>query len=299
MGPTASGKTDLAINLSKTYPFDIISCDSAMVYKGMDIGTAKPSKAELSQAPHRLIDLCDPAQNYSAGQFCQDAMREINSIFANNRIPLLVGGTMLYFNLLQKGFSEFPAADLIIRDEINLEAETVGWAVMHKRLAKIDPEAAKVIHYNDTQRISRALELYRSSGQTMTELQSQQQWNDLPFEIINIILTPSDRSIVHQRIEQRFDKMLEQGLIDEVNALFQRDDLNQSTASMRMVNYRQVWCYLNNEYDKNEMRDRAIFATRQFAKRQYTWLRRWPRAKIFYSDKADVNDDVCSYLRNK
>lgn len=288
MGPTASGKTDLAVRLVQQYPVDIISVDSAMVYHGMDIGSAKPSAEELAVAPHHLINICDPAENYSAGQFCQDALELIDKIHQAGRTPLLVGGTMMYFNLLQRGFNEFPQSDKLVRDKVSAEAKNLGWQKLHQRLAEIDPQTASKIHPNDQQRIQRALEVFYSTGNTMTELQQKQQWQKFPFDFTNIIIAPKDRATIHARIEQRLDKMLAQGLVAEVEALFNRGDLNADMTSIRMVGYRQVWAYLVGEYDLTEMRLRAIYATRQFAKRQYTWLRQWESASRFDSDAADL-----------
>ncbi|OGT48868.1 MAG: tRNA (adenosine(37)-N6)-dimethylallyltransferase MiaA [Gammaproteobacteria bacterium RIFCSPHIGHO2_12_FULL_41_15] len=298
MGPTASGKTDLAIRLVQDFSCDIISVDSAMVYRGMDIGTAKPSRAELARAPHRLIDICDPAENYSAGQFCQEALTEIQTILSQGRTPLLVGGTMLYFNLLQRGFSEFPGANALIREQINQEAETHGWPLLHAMLVKVDPVAAAHIHPNDGQRIQRALELYRATGKTLSQWQQEQQWHEHPFDILNIIVAPSERALVHARIEERFDRMLKQGLVAEVEQLFQRGDLNAMMPSIRMVGYRQVWSYLSGEYDLAEMRLRAIYATRQFAKRQFTWLRQWHDAEKIDSIDPDSYKKISNIISN-
>lgn len=291
LGITASGKTDLAINLAQRFPVDIISVDSAMVYRGMDIGTAKPSKEQQAVAPHRLIDICDPAENYSAGQFCLDAHREINAIIAAGRVPLLVGGTMLYFNLLQKGFHQFPGADAMVRESIDREAEKMGWAAMHEKLEKYDPDSAKSIHPNDSQRIQRALEVLYATGNTLTRTQQQQKWITPHFEIINIIIAPKDRSLIHQRIEKRFDAMLENGLLKEAEMLYQRGDLNQNMPSMRMVGYRQLWRYFAGDSSIEEARERAIIATRQFAKRQYTWLNQWPD-EVRYDSPADSLPDL-------
>ncbi len=297
MGPTASGKTGLAIKLHEKLPCDIISVDSAMVYKEMDIGTATPTKEELQRAPHRLINLCDPAENYSAGQFCEDALREIKDIHAQERIPLLVGGTMLYFNLLQRGFLKFPGADAQIREVVQQKANEKGWEYLHEELKNIDPESAKRIHPNDPQRISRALELFYSTGKTMTQLQNEQEWQELPFNIINMIIAPTDRKIVHQRIEKRFDLMLEAGFEDEVKSLYQRDDLNTALPSIRMVGYRQMWSYLDGEYDFVTMRERSIIATRQLAKRQFTWLKRWPDAFKIETGDPDLLAKTIRHLK--
>ena len=287
MGPTASGKTDLAIALRQHLPVDIISVDSALVYKGMDIGTAKPSSAELSAAPHRLIDICDPLESYSVANFCEDAEREIGNIVAAGRIPLLVGGTMMYFKSLLEGLADMPAADEGIRSAILAEAEAVGWPVLHQQLKSVDPEYAEQLHPNHSQRIARALEVYRISGKTMTELRSEQvanNWN-IPlserFHLLQLALLPDDRTVLHQRIEKRFLKMLELGFMDEVKALRGRGDLHLDLPSMRAVGYRQVWQYLDgldglgpqDSYDT--LVDKGLAATRQLAKRQITWLRRW------------------------
>lgn len=298
MGPTASGKTEIAIRLACDFPCDIISVDSAMVYRGMDIGTAKPTREALVRAPHRLIDLCDPSENYSAGQFCHDALSEINSILAQGRIPLLVGGTMLYFNLLQRGFSEFPGASPMIREHINIEAKEKGWPALHDLLMKIDPNAATQIHKNDSQRIQRALELYHATGKTLSDWQKEQVWHQHPFEILNIIIAPTDRALIHERIENRFDRMLEQGLIAEVERLFQRGDLNTEMPSIRMVGYRQVWSYLLGDYCRKEMRLRAIYATRQFSKRQFTWLRQWNKAIRLDSLRPDLYEIISTILNS-
>jgi len=295
LGPTATGKTKLAIALSQRLPAEIISVDSAMVYRGMDIGTAKPTKQELKIAPHRLIDICDPSDYYSAGQFCQDATREIEAIIAEDKVPILVGGTMLYFSLLQKGLSDLPDQNPQIRTEITRRAEAEGWDTLHKELEHIDPIAAKKIHPNDPQRIQRALELYYSTGETRTELQSKQKWNKLPYRFINIILVPKARSVLHQRIEQRFDKMLDLGFIDEVKRLYQRKDLSESLPSIRSVGYRQVWKYLKGEYDFETMRYKGIVATRQFAKRQHTWLKQF-YGEHFVAENPNLLQDVLSYL---
>ncbi len=296
-GPTASGKTDLAIELVQEFPLDIISVDSAMVYRGMDIGTAKPDAEQLALAPHRLIDLYDPAESYSAGQFCLDAHREIEAIFAEGRVPLLVGGTLLYFHLLQKGFNHFPESSLEIREKVDKQAQKKGWAAMQHELEEIDPAMAKKIHRNDRQRIQRALEIFYTTGETMTALQQRQGWCSLPFEVINLVVALEDRQQVHQRIEQRFDQMLKYGLLAEAEGLYQRDDWSESLPAMRMVGYRQLWPYFAGDYDFSTMRERAIVATRQFAKRQYTWLNQWPDGKRFNNPKFDkIKSHVQSLL---
>lgn len=273
MGPTGTGKTDLAVALRKHFPVEIISVDSALVYKGMDIGSAKPDAATLAQAPHRLIDFLDPAQPYSAAEFRTDALREMADITAAGRIPLLVGGTMLYFRALEYGLSALPEANPTIRARLEAEAATHGWQALHERLASIDPVAAQRIHPNDPQRLQRALEVFELTGKSLTELQ-QAAWHDpCPYALFKIALIPENRAWLHARLEQRFDQMLTQGVVDEVRQLLARGDLNTHLPAIRSVGYRQIWDYLINEIDYNQMRDRAIVATRQLAKRQMTWLR--------------------------
>lgn len=273
MGPTASGKTDLAIFLSENFPVDIISVDSALVYRGLDIGSAKPSAEELAKAPHRLIDVVDPAEAYSAARFRKDALKEMAAIIEAGRIPLLVGGTMLYFRALLQGLSELPASDEVTRKKIKQLANEIGWEKMHQRLAEVDPEAAKRIHPNDPQRISRALEVYEMTGKAMSQLQKEQKAEPLPYQVLKLALIPSDRAVLHQRIEKRFGLMLEQGLIDEVKTLRERGDLHEDLPAIRAVGYRQVWDYLESRIDYTEMQERGVIATRQLAKRQLTWLR--------------------------
>lgn len=273
MGPTGTGKTDLAVELRKHFPVEIISVDSALVYKGMDIGSAKPDTDTLTQAPHRLIDFLDPAQPYSAADFRADALREMAEISASGRIPLLVGGTMLYFRALEYGLSELPQADPKIRAKLEAEAAEYGWQALHDRLQAIDPIAANRIHPNDPQRLQRALEVYELSGKSLTELQ-QAAWHDAcPYQLLKIALIPDDRSWLHQRLALRFDQMLQQGLVEEVKKLYAREELSEHLPAIRAVGYRQVWEYLNGKLDYTQMRDRAIVATRQLAKRQMTWLR--------------------------
>ncbi|MFD0965593.1 tRNA (adenosine(37)-N6)-dimethylallyltransferase MiaA [Seminibacterium arietis] len=274
MGPTASGKTDLAIKLCQTLPLEIISVDSALIYKGMDIGTAKPSAEELALAPHRLIDIKDPAETYSAAEFRHDALQEMTKITAQGKIPLLVGGTMLYYKALLEGLSPLPSADENIRREIEQEAKKYGWHALHQKLAEIDPISAQRINPNDSQRINRALEVFYISGQSLTSLMNQ-KGNKLPYKILQFAIAPQERAILHQRIEQRFNKMLALGFQQEVETLFQRSDLHLNLPSIRCVGYRQMWEFLQGDYDYNEMVFRGICATRQLAKRQITWLRGW------------------------
>lgn len=274
MGPTASGKTDLAIQLRQQLPVEVISVDSALIYRGMDIGTAKPSKAELALAPHRLIDICDPAESYSAANFRTDALREMQEISAQGKIPLLVGGTMLYYKALLEGLSPLPSADEKVRSEIEAKAALVGWGGLHQELSKIDPISAQRINPNDSQRINRALEVFYLTGKTLTELTAQ-KGETLPYDILQFAIAPEQREVLHLRIEQRFHKMIELGFQQEVEKLYRRPDLNENLPSIRCVGYRQMWEYLRGDYDHDEMVFRGICATRQLAKRQITWLRGW------------------------
>ncbi|RDV25689.1 tRNA (adenosine(37)-N6)-dimethylallyltransferase MiaA [Alteromonas aestuariivivens] len=275
MGPTASGKTGLALELAEQIPIEVISVDSALVYRGMDIGTAKPTEQEMGSVPHWLIDILDPSQAYSVAEFRSDALRLIGQIHQRNRLPVLVGGTMMYFNALINGISPLPKSDQVIRDAISHEAEQSGWAALHQELTRVDPVSAKRIHPNDPQRLTRALEVFRSTGRTLTQWQ-EDKGEVCPFEISQFAIAPRDRPVLHQRIEQRFDIMLNNGFIDEVQALYGRGDLHDTMPSIRSVGYRQAWQYLSGELDYDEMRERGIIATRQLAKRQMTWLRGWP-----------------------
>lgn len=274
MGPTASGKTDLAIALRKKLPVEVISVDSALIYKGMDIGTAKPSKAEQAAAPHRLIDILDPAESYSVANFREDALREMQNITAEGKIPLLVGGTMLYYKGLLDGLSPLPSSEPKIRSEIEAKAAQFGWNTLHQTLQQIDPTSAARINPNDSQRISRALEVFYISGKTMTELTAQ-QGNALPYEILQFAVMPQERAVLHQRIEQRFEKMITAGFEEEVKQLYARGDLHADLPSIRCVGYRQMWEYLDGEISLDEAIFKGICATRQLAKRQITWLRGW------------------------
>ena len=275
MGPTASGKTDLAVKLVEQLPLEIISVDSAMVYKGMDIGTAKPDAEILHRAPHRLIDFLDPIEPYSAARFCEDALREVEAITRAGKTPLLVGGTMLYFRSLLQGLNDLPAADNELRVALATEAGAIGWREMHRQLAEVDPEAAVRIHPNDPQRISRALEVYRLTGIPLSQW-VKQPTRVLPYRPILLGLVPSDRGILHERIARRFEQMLKNGLVEEVNRLYQRGDLTVAKPAIRAVGYRQVWQYLAGELDYQSMQEKGIVATRQLAKRQLTWLRSTP-----------------------
>lgn len=277
MGPTASGKTALAIELVERGPFEIISVDSGMVYRDMDIGTAKPDAATLARAPHRLIDIRDPAQAYSAAEFRRDALQEMAAITAAGRIPLLVGGTMLYFKVLLEGLAAMPEADPDLRARLDAEAAAKGWPAMHARLAEIDPVSAARLKPNDSQRLQRALEVYELTGKPLSQWHAEQAPPEPPpFRLLQLAVSPPDRSILHERIEHRFDAMLEQGLIEEVARLRARPGLHADLPSMRAVGYAQVWSCLEGEIDAAEMRLRGIYATRQLAKRQFTWLKRFP-----------------------
>lgn len=274
MGPTASGKTGLAVKLYQHLPIELISVDSALVFKGMDTGTAKPDAATLRQAPHHLIDLISPTQVYSAAHFRHDALKLMSDISARGKVPLLVGGTMLYFKALQGGLSNLPEADLEVRAKLDAEALQIGWPAMHAKLAKIDPATAARLKPADAQRVQRALEVVEISGKTMTELHQASRGDDLPYRLLKVALVPSDRSVLHSRIATRFDDMLKQGFLGEVKALLkQYPELNPEMPSMRCVGYRQALEHLAGQYDGTELRDRGIFATRQLAKRQLTWLR--------------------------
>lgn len=293
MGPTACGKTDLAIRLSQKIKADIISVDSAMVYREMDVGTAKPTEAELKIAPHRLINLCDSSDIYSTGQFCMDAMREINTIFSHHRTPLLVGGTMLYFHKLLFGLAELPTADAAIREKLSKETEKIGLKAMHGKLQAIDPVAAQKIKPQDPQRIARALEVFYITGKPISQLQQEQQPSLLAdYNVISIALIPEDRAWLHDRIAKRFEAMLEAGFIEEVRALYQRGDITPDMPSMRIVGYRQAWEYLDGKIDFETMKQKAIAATRQLAKRQMTWLRSWDNLIVFDPQDGQLYEKV-------
>jgi len=277
MGPTASGKTDLALAIHEQHPVDLISVDSALVYRGMDIGTAKPDPETLRRAPHELIDIIEPDEVYSAGQFCEDALRLIGQSVEDQHIPLLVGGTMLYFNALQKGMADMPDVPDSVKQAIDQEVKETGIEAMHDRLRQVDPVSAERIHPNDPQRIRRALELYEYTGKTLTEYwqeQGSKTQHLFPCRRLKIALVPPDRIELRKRITMRFDMMLRQGFIEEVESLYKRGDLNAEMPSIRAVGYRQAWMYLAGECSYDEMREKAITATAQLAKRQMTWLRK-------------------------
>ncbi|MBB6116986.1 tRNA dimethylallyltransferase [Rahnella inusitata] len=286
MGPTASGKTALAMSLMKHLPVELISVDSALIYRGMDIGTAKPTAEELADAPHRLIDILDPTQAYSAADFRADALREMAEITARNKIPLLVGGTMLYFKALLEGLSPLPQADAAVRERIEKQAQEQGWNALHDQLSEIDPVAAMRIHPNDPQRLSRALEVFYISGKTLTEL-TKISGDTLPYRVHQFAIAPTRRELLHSRIEERFSQMLSNGFEDEVRTLLARGDLHTDLPSIRCVGYRQMWSYLSGEFDYDEMVYRGVCATRQLAKRQMTWLRGWDNVEWLDSEKPD------------
>lgn len=273
MGPTASGKTDVAVDLCERFPCDIISVDSALVYRGMDIGTAKPDAETLRRAPHQLIDIRDPEESYSAGDFVRDARAAIDESLHRDRIPLLVGGTMMYFRALTEGIAELPAGNASVRADIDEEAARRGWPAMHAQLEEIDPVIAARLNRNDSQRIQRALEVFRVSGKPLSEWQQKTPPEAESVDYIKIALLVEPRALLHERIEQRLDHMIESGFINEMRALRARPNLRKDSPAMRSVGYRQFWAFLDEEYSEQEARDRALYATRQLAKRQLTWLR--------------------------
>ncbi|MDR0217707.1 MAG: tRNA (adenosine(37)-N6)-dimethylallyltransferase MiaA [Enterobacteriaceae bacterium] len=286
MGPTASGKTALSIALRQHLPVELISVDSALIYRGMDIGTAKPSAEEQALAPHRLIDILDPAEVYSAADFRRDALEQMAEITAAGRIPLLVGGTMLYFKALLEGLSPLPSANPEIREQIEQQAAEHGWEALHQQLQEIDPVSAARIHPNDPQRLIRALEVFRISGKTLTTL-IETSGEILPYRVHQFAISPANREILHQRIAARFEKMIKSGFEDEVKALYARSDLHTDLPSIRCVGYRQMWSYLAGEISHDEMVYRGICATRQLAKRQITWLRGWDNVTWLDSDQPE------------
>jgi len=304
MGPTAAGKTELALQLAERLPVDIVTVDSAQVYRGLDIGTAKPSLTTRARVPHHLIDLRDPAEPYSAADFRRDARSALERIRAAGRLPLLVGGTMLYFRALEHGLAEMPPADPAVRAELALEAEREGWPALHARLARIDPEAAAGIHPNDPQRIQRALEVHRLSGRPISWWWRQQAsagqaagTGPAGFRLMRFALLPASRAWLRTRIEARFDAMLDAGLVEEVRCLRARGDLGSGLPALRAVGYRQVWSHLEGETDFATTRARAIIATRRLAKRQLTWLRRWPGLRTHAAPlQRRAGDDVLKTL---
>ncbi len=297
MGPTAAGKTDAAILLHEDYQADIISVDSALVYKGMNIGTAKPDAETLRKAPHALVDVCETWEPYSASNFCSDAKALMQSSIEYNRIPLLAGGTMLYYNALQHGLSSLPEADEKTRSKIEALAQQHGWEYVHGLLAEVDPESAARIHPNDPQRINRAYEVYLLTGQTMTELYAQDQGKSLEYDTLKIIISPADRSVLHERIALRFEMMLEQGFLDEMKTLMAHPKNHPELPSMRSVGYRQAWEHLEGKTDREEFIFKGIAATRQLAKRQLTWLRKEENALHLVSDSENLVDIALRHCR--
>ena len=296
MGPTGSGKTRLAVELVQRLPFDIISVDSALVYRGMNIGTAKPDADTLRVAPHRLIDFLDPSESYSAARFSKDCLQEMEQIQQSGRLPLLVGGTLLYFRALQHGLSPMPAADPEVRARLDAQLQEQGLEALHQRLARVDPVAAQRIHRNDPQRILRALEVYELTGRSLTAHFETADPRPRSAPLLKLAVAPCDRAILYDRIERRFDQMLEAGLVAEVERLHARGDLGPQLPAIRAVGYRQVWQYLTGELDYAQMRSRAIVATRQFAKRQLTWLRGDPEVVWLDADTPGLCDRVCQLL---
>ncbi len=301
MGPTASGKTAAALAIAAQLPCEIISVDSALVYRGMDIGTAKPSRAELAAAPHHLIDIIDPLDAYSVAQFRTDTLRLVAQIVARGKLPLLVGGTMLYFKGLKDGLDDLPGADADLRAALEEDAARIGWPAMHARLALLDPETAARLAPADAQRIQRALEICTLSGKPMSELLAQREQTSLPFELLSFALEPSDRAVLHQRIAQRFDVMLADSpagnLLTEVEQLRRRGDLHPGLPSMRCVGYRQAWEYLDGSIDYATMRETGIIATRQLAKRQLTWLRSMPERVVLDCLGSDPASAMLAQIR--
>ncbi len=299
MGPTASGKSHLAVHLAKAFNGEIISVDSALVFKGMDIGTAKPTLAEREGIVHHLIDILDPAEAFSTGQFNVCATRLMADITARHKLPILVGGTMLYFNALTQGLAKLPHADPPIRAKLAQDLVLFGKQALHQRLAEIDPDAAARIHQNDPQRVQRALEVYEITGQPMSSLFASTQSVLSAYQVVKVMLVPVERKALHDMIALRFREMLVQGLLEEVNSLFQRGDLHEQLPAIRAVGYRQVWSYLRGEYGLNEMTEKAIIATRQLAKRQFTWLRKQHDAHVFQAGDAHLVAKVRSFLHEQ
>jgi len=297
MGPTASGKTALSVQLAQKLNAEIISVDSVLVFKGMDIGTAKPTLEERAGIPHHLIDILDPAESFSTGAFRRQALALMADITARGKLPVLVGGTMLYFNSLFHGLAQLPSADDAVRAQLNAQAQAIGKEAMHAKLQLIDPVAAVRIHPNDPQRVQRALEVYELTGKPMTQLHAEAQAEEIPYQKIKLIIAPRDRAVLHEKIALRFKKMLQQGLVAEVETLYQRGDLTVQMPSIRAVGYRQVWSYLDGEINAEEMQETGIIATRQLAKRQFTWLRRETDAHSFYTEEQDVFSAVLTSVQ--
>ena len=299
MGPTAAGKTALSVAMAQALNAEIISVDSALVYKGMDIGTAKPTLAERGGIPHHLIDILDPSESFSTGQFRAQALALMEDISRRGKLPLLVGGTMLYFSALTQGLAKLPEANPDIRQRLDKELLELGKEALHARLAQIDPVAAARIHVNDPQRIQRALEVYEISGRSLSSFFQTDQQADQPYEFIKLIIAPQQRQTLHAKIAERFKQMLAQGFLDEVKALQARGDLDESMPSIRCVGYRQAWSYLNGEDDYDSMQEKAIIATRQLAKRQFTWLRKEENALHLISEAPEVLENALRYCRQQ
>jgi tRNA dimethylallyltransferase len=296
MGPTGAGKSDVALALAQQFPFEIVSVDSAQVYRGMDIGTAKPDQGTRARIPHHLVDIRDPESSYSAGEFVRDAREAMEGIWARGRQPLLVGGTMLYFHSLSGGLAELPEADERVRSQIDAEAAALGWERLHGELARVDPSAAARIHVNDPQRIQRALEVFRLTGQTITQLQQRRVPAADGIEVMEFVLAPTERRTLHTRIELRFQSMLDAGFVQEVQKLRDRDGLTAEHPSMRAVGYRQVWKFLAGQCGLNDTKKQAVAATRQLAKRQLTWLRRRQSATWLDSGQSDLTSTISDEL---
>lgn len=296
LGPTASGKTALATELVKRFPFEIISVDSGMIYREMDIGTAKPSPEELLATPHHLIDIIDPPESYSAAQFCDDSAKLVEAIYKRAKLPLLVGGTMMYFNALQQGLSPLPQADETLRAVLAQQAEFQGWAYMHRQLELVDPQSAARIHPNDMQRIQRALEVYHLTGKPLSSLWSERKASR-NYHFINLALVPDDRAWLHAQIATRFEQMLEKGFVLEVAELLQKWHLAPTCPAMRSVGYRQVIDYLAGDFNYESLRSKGIAATRQLAKRQLTWLRSWPEIDFFSCENPTAKNEVIAKIK--
>lgn len=292
MGPTASGKSELAVKLAKQIDAEIISVDSVLVYQGMDIGTAKPTMDERERIPHHLVDILDPAEAYSTGSFRKAALQLMDEITKKGKTPILVGGTMLYFNSLFNGLACLPEANEAVRKKLDEELLVLGKEVLHARLKEIDPESAIRIHQNDPQRIQRALEVYELSGKPISQFFREAEENQIPYKKIKLIVAPENRQLLHDKIAYRFKLMVKEGLIDEVNSLYQRGDLSEKLPSIRAVGYRQTWAYLQGEYDLDTLIEKGIIATRQLAKRQFTWLRREQDALQFISSDTNLADNI-------
>jgi len=304
LGPTASGKTEMVIELASRYPFGIINVDSAQIYRGMDIGTAKPDKSILKTVPHSLLDIKDPSEVYSASDFRSDALKEISTIIASGKTPLLVGGTMLYFKVLRDGLADMPHSDAKIRAEIEEIAVNLGWGEVHKQLSIVDPKSADRIHPNDPQRLQRALEVFLVSGRSLTEFHSEEESNknkkdqSSSFNFHFFGIQPGDRAVLHKEIAFRFNQMLEDGFVDEVRTLYQREDLHEMLPAIKSVGYRQIWSHLAGEIDYNQMVEQSVAATRRLAKRQLTWLRSWDNLRSLDGPSVKSFDTILNYVES-